>query len=61
MNKRNINIFGKIFAGPRGLRLSPGINNQASCVGRIMKGKKGDIRNAFSAASKACVTERSHS
>ena len=55
MNKRNINIFGKVFAGPRGLRLSPGTNSHAACVARELTGKKGgNPRERFYAASRKC-------
>jgi len=54
-NKRTVSIFGKNFAGPRGLRLSPGSNPHAKCVARQLRGKKtGDPRAAFRAASTHC-------
>lgn len=58
MGRKNINIFGVKFALPKGLRLSPGANSHALCVGEALRGKKHTSRNAvkiaFSKASKDC-------
>lgn len=55
---KNINIFGVKFAKPKGLRLSPGVNAHARCVGAALRGKKHTSRQAvkiaFTKASKDC-------
>ena len=50
MGKKPIYIFGVRYAGPRGLRKSPGTNWLASCVARQMAGKKFNNRAAVKAA-----------
>lgn len=58
MARSNIVIFGKRFAKPKGLRVSPGTNWFASCVGSSLYGKsgggRGGVRARFIAAAKEC-------
>ncbi len=53
-----IMIFGKRFACPQGLRVSPGANSHANCVGSALAGKsfsnRASVKKAFTEASKAC-------
>ena len=60
MGKKPIYVFGVRYAGPRGLRKSPGTNWLASCVARAMAGKKFGSRAAakaaFSGAAHECGT-----
>jgi len=62
MGKKPLYIFGVRYAGPRGLRRSPGTNWLASCVARNMAGKKfgsrAAVRAAFSAAAADCSSRR---
>jgi len=62
MGKRPIYVFGVRYAGPRGLRKSPGSNWLASCVARAMAGKKfgsrAAVRAGFSAAAHECSATR---
>lgn len=58
MGKKPLYIFGVRYAGPKGLRRSPGTNWLASCVAREMAGKKfgsrAAVRTAFSRAANEC-------
>lgn len=62
MGKKPIYIFGVRYAGPKGLRKSPGTNWLASCVARQMAGKKfsnrASVRSALSAAAGSCSANR---
>jgi len=62
MGKKPIYVFGVRYAGPRGLRKSPGTNWLASCVARGMAGKKfgsrAAVRAGFSALAHECATTR---
>jgi len=59
MGKKPIYIFGIRYAGPRGLRRSPGTNWLANCVRASLDGKKfgsrGAVKTAFTAAAKECA------
>ena len=58
IGKKPIYVFGVRYAGPKGLRRSPGSNWLSSCVARAMAGKKfgsrASVRSAFSAAAANC-------
>lgn len=62
MGKKPLYIFGVRYAGPRGLRRSPGTNWLASCVAREMAGKKfgnrAAVRAGFSRAAAGCSGTR---
>jgi len=62
MGKKPIYVFGVRYAGPKGLRKSPGTNWLASCVARQMSGKRfgnrASVRSAFSAAAANCSGKR---
>ena len=62
MGKKPLYVFGVRYAGPKGLRRSPGTNWLASCVARQLAGKKfgsrSAVKAAFSAAANDCSTKR---
>ncbi len=62
MGKKPIYVFGVRYAGPKGLRRSPGSNWLANCVARALAGKKFGSRAAvkagFSAAASDCAAKR---
>jgi len=61
MSRTKIRIFGVVFAKPKGLRKSPGVNWLASCVREQMTGKsfssRGAVKVGFSQAAKTCRTK----
>lgn len=62
MGKKPIYVFGVRYAGPKGLRRSPGSNWLSSCVARQMAGKKfgsrAAVRAAFSVSAADCAAKR---
>ncbi|GAH26808.1 unnamed protein product [marine sediment metagenome] len=62
MGKKPLYIFGVRYAGPKGLRRSPGSNWLANCVARQMAGKKfgsrAAVRAGFSATASSCSGTR---
>jgi len=60
MGKKPIYVFGVRYAGPKGLRKSPGTNWLASCVARAMAGKRFGNRPAVKAAFSRAASECGH-